>query len=428
MERRKFIRQTAAGAAAFTIIPASVLGRNGATAANNKINLGFIGTGKQGRILQNFFKDQTTETVTIAACDVDSQKLEKFVGIAKEANKTRGSSAEIVTTKHYREILERSDVDAVVIATPDHWHAQVAIDACKAGKDVYCEKPLAYTVAEGRAMVNATRKYNRVFQTGNMQRSSFNFRQACELVAAGYIGEIKTINAGLGGPVVACDLPSMEEPAHLDWNLWVGPSPYRAFHPELSPPVERDIYPNWRNYRDFGGGMITDWGAHMFDIAQWALLMDNSGPSVYIPPKPGETHGLKMIYDNGVVMNHVELPYGNGIEFIGTEGKIEVTRGFIKTYPNEKLAKLEIKEEDRKLYYSDNHYQDWLDAIKDRSKPISDVEVGHRTSAVCNLANIAYELERPLQWDPAEEKVIKDESASMMLTRPYRGQWDFNDY
>ncbi|MDX1285513.1 MAG: Gfo/Idh/MocA family oxidoreductase [Draconibacterium sp.] len=428
MERRNFIKQTAAGAAAFTIIPASVLGKNSSVAPNSKINLAFIGTGKQGRILQNFFKNKTSETVTIAACDVDSQKLEKFVGIANEANKKHGNNVEIFTTKHYREILEMKEVDAVVVATPDHWHAQVSIDACKAGKDVYCEKPMAYTVAEGRAMVNATRKYDRVFQTGNMQRSSHNFRQACELVAGGYIGEIKTINAGLGGPVVACDLPSEEAPANLDWNLWVGPSPYRAFHPELSPPVERDIYPNWRLYRDFGGGMVTDWGAHMFDIGQWGLQMDNSGPSVYIPPKPGETHGLKMVYENGVVMNHVKLSFGNGVEFIGTEGRIEVSRGLLKTYPNEKLAKMEIKEEDRKLYFSDNHYQDFLDAMENRSKPISDVEVGHRTSSVCNIANIAYELERPLQWDPEDEKFLGDASANMMLTRPYRGKWDFNDY
>ncbi|QIA07179.1 Gfo/Idh/MocA family protein [Draconibacterium halophilum] len=428
MERRKFIKQSAASAAAFTIIPGAVLGRNSATPANSKINVAFIGTGKQGCILQNFFKTRTSETITVAACDVDSQKLNKFIGIANEANKEHGNSVKIFATKHYREILERSDVDAVVIATPDHWHAQVAIDACKAGKDVYCEKPMASTVAEGRAMVNATRKYDRVFQTGNMQRSSFNFRQACELVAGGYIGEIKEVNAGLGGPVVACDLPSMEAPANLDWNLWVGPSPYRAFHPELSPPVERDIYPNWRNYRNFGGGMITDWGAHMFDIGQWGLQMDNSGPSVYIPPKDRATHGLKMIYENGVVLNHVKLPFGNGVEFIGTEGKIEVSRGHLKTMPNEKLAKMEIKPEDRKLYFCENHYQNWLDAIKDRSKPISDVEVGHRTSSLCNLANIAYELERSLQWDPEKEEFIGDASASMMLSRPYRGEWDFMDY
>ncbi|MEN8116185.1 MAG: Gfo/Idh/MocA family oxidoreductase [Bacteroidota bacterium] len=428
MKRRKFIKQTVAGAAAFTIIPASVLGKNGAIAANSRINLAYIGTGKQGRILQNFFKTKTKETVTVAACDVDSEKLDLFVDLANKANKKQGTNAEIFATKHYRKILERKDIDGVVVATPDHWHAQVSVDAAKSGKDIYCEKPMAYTVAEGRAMVNAARKYDRVFQTGNMQRSSYNFRQACELVVKGYIGELKAINAGLGGPVIACDLPSMEAPDNLDWNLWVGPSPYRAFHPVLSPPVEEDIYPRWRNYRNFGGGMITDWGAHMFDIGQWGLQMDHSGPIEFIPPKHGETHGLKMIYKNGVVMNHVELPEGPGVEFIGTEGKIEVSRGYLRTFPNKKLAKYEFKEEERKLYFSDNHYQDWLDAMKSRTRPISDVEIGHRTSSLCNIANIAYELERPLQWNPEKEQFFGDSSANMMLSRPYRGQWDFMDY
>jgi len=428
MKRRSFIKQTAASTAAFTIIPAAVLGKNGAVAANERINLAYIGTGKQGRILQNFFKTRTNETVTIAACDVDSKKLKLFKKLAKKANRKSKTKTKVFTTKHYREILEMNDVDGVIIATPDHWHAQIAVDACKAGKDVYCEKPMAYTVAEGRAMVDATRKYDRVFQTGNMQRSSFNFRQACELVAGGYIGELQTINAGVGDPVIACDLPVVEAPEYLDWDLWVGPSLYRGFNPILSPPVEEDIYPKWRRYRDFGGGAVTDWGAHMFDIGQWAMQMDNSGPVAFEPPKPGEKRGLKMTYNNGVVMNHVDLPEGYGVEFIGSEGRIEVSRGFLRTFPNSDLATLKIKEEDRKLYFSDNHYQDWLDAMKNRTKPISDVEVGHRTSTVNNITNIAYELQRALKWNPAEEKFVGDESANMMLTRPYRGKWNFLDF
>lgn len=429
MERRKFIKQSATSAAAITIIPASVLGKDGTVAANSRINLAYIGTGKQNRGLLWAFNKRSQETVAVAASDVDAQKLQLFKEKAEQANKENANvDAEIFITKHYREILEREDVDAVVIATPDHWHAQMAVDAAKAGKDIYCEKPLAYTVAEGRAMVQSARKYDRVFQTGNMQRSSYNFRQACELVVNGYIGEIKTINIGIGGPVRACDLPTMPVPKYLDWNLWVGPSLYRGYNPELSPNVEKDIFPNWRSYRDFGGGGITDWGAHMFDIAQWGLLMDNSGPTVYIPPAAGEKRGLKMVYENGVVMNHVDLPDGAGVEFIGTEGKIEVSRGYLRTFPNKKLAKYKFKETEKRLYFSDNHYQDWLDAIKNRSKPISDVEVGHRTSSVCNIANIAYELQKPLQWDPEKEKFIGDDFANMMLSRPYRGKWDFTDF
>ena len=425
MKRRKFIKQTATGAAAFTIIPATVLGRNGAVAANSRMNLAYIGTGKQNRGLLWAFNKFSKETVAVAGCDVDSQKLQHFKELATKANKGK---ADIFTTKHYREILERKDVDAVVIATPDHWHAQIAVDAAKAGKDIYCEKPLAYTVAEGRAMVQSARKYDRVFQTGNMQRSSYNFRQACELVVNGYIGEIKTINIGVGDPVIACDLPSLPTPDYLDWDLWIGPSLYRDFNPELSPPVEQDIFPNWRTYRGFGGGSITDWGAHMFDIGQWGLEMDNSGPTVYIPPKPGKKRGLKMVYENGVVMNHIDLPDGAGVEFIGTEGKIEVSRGYLRTFPNKKLAKYKFKETEKRLYFSDNHYQDWLDAIKNRTKPISDVETGHRTSSVCNIANIAYELQKPLQWNPEKEQFISDDFANMMLSRPYRGKWDFTDF
>jgi len=362
-------------------------------------------------------------------CDMPQNRhVFRLKAEANKSNEFRGTKIDLFTTKHYREILERDDVDAVVIATPDHWHAQIAVDAAKAGKDIYCEKPMALTVAEGRAMVRAARKYDRIFQTGNMQRSSFNFRQACELVVNGYIGELQTINAGIGGPVIACDLPSEATPEYLDWNLWVGPSPYREYSAVLSPPVEEDIYPHWRRYRDFGGGSVTDWGAHMFDIGQWGNQMDDSGPVEYIPPKPGETHGLKMIYENGVVMNHVQLPDGHGVEFIGTEGKIEVSRGYIRTFPNEELAKYEFKDSEKRLYFSDNHYQDWIDSIKNHTRPISDVEIGHRTSSVCNIVNIAYQLERPLKWDPRRERFLGDDSANMMLARPFRGIWDFNDF
>ena len=171
-----------------------------------------------------------------------------------------------------------------LLPPPDHWHAQVAVDAAKAGKDIYCEKPMASTIAEGRAMVNATRKYDRVFQTGNMQRSWRDFRHAVELVRNGYIGQITEINVNVGEPVKQCDLPSMEPPQELDWNEWVGPSLYRGWNPTLAPLFGDDKWAWWRGYRDFGGGLITDWGAHMFDIAQWGLDMDKSGPVQFLPP------------------------------------------------------------------------------------------------------------------------------------------------
>jgi predicted dehydrogenase len=331
------------------------------------------------------------------------------------------------TYGYYRDLLERKDIDAVVIASPDHWHAMMAIDAAKAGKDIYCEKPLALTVAEGRAMVLAARKYNRVFQTGNMQRSWRNFRHACEMVYNGYIGEIKEVNVSVGDPVKACELPAEPEPDYLNWDVWVGPSMFRNYHHELSPPIEYQGWPNWRAYRDFGGGMITDWGAHMFDIGQWGLGMDTSGPVEFIPPGNRAKRGLQMIYANGVVMNHKDWGEFNAVQFIGSEGKIEVSRSFYRS-DIEGLTELELKESDTPLYRSDNHYQDWVDAMKRRTRPVSDVETGHRTASVCNIANIAYDLERPLRWAPAHERFIDDDDANRMLTRSFRGKWDLNHF
>ena len=429
MNRRNFIGRAAAGAAAITVIPRHVLGGNGFVAANDKINLAYIGTGKQSfGLLSSIMKCK--ETMVLAACDVYGAKLEKFIAAAEKEN-AKKTATSVKGYKYYREVLERKDIDAVVIATPDHWHAQIAVDSAKAGKDIYCEKPMALTIAEGRAMVNATRKYDRVFQTGNMQRSWRDFRHAVELVRNGYIGQIKEVNVSVGEPVKQCDLPTEEVPATLDWNEWVGPSLYRGFNKILAPDDVNGPWAWWRGYRDFGGGLITDWGAHMFDIAQWALDMDESGPVQFLPPSVPAQSGLSMKYANGVVVTHKKWGGendSNGVQFIGTEGRIEVSRSFLRTFPNEGLAKAELKSTDKRVYFSDNHYQDWIDAIKKRSKPISDVETGHRTASVCNLTNIAYELQRPLLWNPSMEKFTTDDYANMMLSRPIRGTWNFNDF
>jgi len=430
MDRRNFIGKTAAGAFAVTVIPRHVLGGKGFVAANDRINLGYIGLWKQGyTLLENI--GGCKETVAVAACDVYGLKLEKFISEAAKSNEAKGINAKIDGYKYYREMLERTDIDAVVIAAPDHWHAQMAIDAAKAGKDIYCEKPLALTVAEGRAMVNATRKYNRIFQTGNMQRSWRNFRHAVELVRNGYIGEVKEINVSVGEPVKQCDLPTLPVPETLDWNEWIGPSLYRGFNPIFAPALDDPNWAWWRGYRDFGGGLITDWGAHMFDIAQWALDMDESGPVQFTPPPVPAKTGLSMKYANGVVLNH--KVWGgendaNGVQIIGSEGKIEISRDFFRTFPNENLAKAELKPTDKRVYLSNNHYQDWLDSIKNRTLPVSDVETGHRTATLCNLANIAYELQRPLLWNPQYERFIGDDYANIMLSRPYRGKWDYTKF
>jgi len=425
ISRRNFVGRAAAGAAAFTVIPGITFS---ADTTSSKIRLGFIGNGIQSHgLLNNILK--CPETVVMACCDVVSTKLEKFKAEAQAINDKKwvGEKHEVIGYKNYRELLDRKDIDAVVIATPDHWHAQVAVDAAKAGKDIYCEKPMALTVAEGRAMVNATRKYKRVFQTGNMQRSWRNFRHASELVLNGYIGDIKEVNVCVGQPVKALDLPSVPTPDNVDWDMWVGPSLYRDFSPVLSPPVEDTHFPDWRNYREFGGGMITDWGAHMFDIAQWALGMDESGPVEFNPPSGPAKIGLQMKYKNGVILNHVNWGESNAVQFIGTKGKIEVSRSFLRSDPAA-IVESEIKTTDKRLYKSDNHYQDWIDAIKKRSKPISDVETGHRTASLCNIANIAYQLQRLLKWDPKKEQFIGDAAANMMLSRAYRGKWNFLNF
>ncbi|MGV8880437.1 MAG: Gfo/Idh/MocA family protein [Sphingobacteriaceae bacterium] len=425
MERKTFIKSAFISAAAFTILPRHVLGGNGFLAPSDRVNLGFIGNGKQALGLLDSLSN-CKETLVVATSDVDRKKLQRFITLAKTANKKKVST-DVTGYAHYREMLERKDLDAVVVATPDHWHAQASIDAAKAGKDIYCEKPLALTIAEGRAMVDAVRKYKRVLQTGSMQRSSYNFRQASELVINGYIGKVKEINVSVGEPVKECDLPSMPIPEYLEWNTWIGPSFYRGYNPILSPPIEDDAWAWWRGYKGFGGGYITDWGAHMFDIVQWALGMDDSGPVSFNPPTtPGAVSGLSYTYADGVVVNHKNWGVGNAIQFVGTEGTIEVAREFLRSNPVT-IAGMKMKPNDKKLYHSDNHQQDWIDAIKKRSRPICDVEIGHRTSSVCNAVNIAYELQRPLKWDPKKEK-FDDASANMMISRPYRAPWDFTKF
>jgi predicted dehydrogenase len=427
LSRRKFIGTTAVAASALTIVPRHVLGGNGFIAPSDRINMGYIGVGKQSYTLLGSING-CSEAVAIACCDVDQKKLKKFAETADASNKAKNVAAQVTPYKYYRELLERKDIDAVVIASPDHWHAQMVVDAAKAGKDIYCEKPMALTIAEGRAMVNATRKYERVFQTGNMQRSWRDFRHAVELVRNGYIGEIKEVNVHVGEPVKQCSLPTKTPPAELDWNEWVGPSFYRGWHPDLAPVFGDDKWAWWRGYRDFGGGLITDWGAHMFDIVQWAMDMDTSGPVQFLPPLVPADYGLSMKYANGVVVNHKDWGEHNAVQFIGTEGRIEVSREFLRTFPNADLAKAELKSSDKRVYLSTNHYQDWIDAIKKRTRPVSDVETGHRTASVCNIVNIAYELQRPLQWDPAKEEFINDDFANMMRTRAFRGKWDFTKF
>jgi len=421
LSRRRFIRQTVAAAAAFTVLPRHVLGK-GFISPSDRITLGFIGTGKLIREIFPRFAD-LEDVIILAGSDVDSKKRQWFKEhVEAYYTEMTGKSGyvNIDTYRFYEELLERQDIDGVIVATPDHWHAIASIHAMKAGKDVYCEKPLTHRVAEGRAMVETAKKYERVVQTGSMQRSFDDFRHACELVRNGYLGEIVKIFVNVGDPPIDCDLGEEPVPEYLDWDRWIGPARMRPYSPVLSPPVEEDHWPMWRRYNEFGGGGMTDWGAHMFDIAQWALGMDNSGPVKIKPPRnPKKVRGLKYYYANGVKMIHKDFNRGWAVRFIGTEGVLDVSREFIDSKPAY-IAIQPIKDNEIRLYHSDNHYADWISAVKNRTKPVADVETGHRSATICNIGNIAYRLRRTLEWDPVIEKFINDEEANQLLTKDYR--------
>jgi len=422
--RRDFVKQSLQAAVAFTIIPRFVMGGKGYFVPSDRINLGFIGTGKQSRYLVRSFKDIAQ---TVAGSDVDKQKLALFQNITQKyyADATQKISYKGFTPyADFRELLVRKDIDAVVIATPDHWHAVNAVMAADAGKHVYCEKPMAHTVGEGRAMVNAMHRNKVILQTGSMQRSWDRFRQAAELVRNGYIGKVKEVWVNVGDPAVAFDLQGMPVPDTLNWEAWVGPAVMRPYHTELSPPVEKDIYPNWRNYKEYGGGILSDWGAHMFDIAQWALDMDRTGPVKFIPPADANAkRGLTMIYENGIVLKHEDFGRKWAVRFIGDNNRtLDVSREFLDSNPANIVAAT-FGPYDKRVYNSTNHYQDWLDCIKTGKQPICDVETGHRSSSLCALANIAYWMKRPLDWDPRLEQFKNDNEANTLVKANIRAPW-----
>lgn len=429
LTRRQFLhRSVAAGAALGSfpyIIPSSALGLDGAVAPSNRITLGFIGIGKQmGYHLGVFMQNPGVEV--LALCDVESKRLEKAKGVVEDhytKHRPDISNKVCSTYKDYRELIAIPEIDAVVIATPNHWHSLTSIAALKAGKDVYCEKPLTETLDEAKAMVAATRRYGRVFQVGSQQRSERGFRVACELVRNGRIGKVHTVHVNVSGPPVDCYLPAEPVPEGLDWDFWLGPAPWRPYNSDIAPGMDFGGWPNWRAYRDYAGGGMTDWGAHHFDIAQWGLGMDESGPVEIHPPDGNDCKLLTYKYANGVTMFHGGGAGGKaGVEFIGTEGRVLVNRGYLETDPASILQE-PIGPNDIHLYESEGHHADWLNCIRTRKRPICDVAIGYRTVTVCLLGNLAYQLKRPLKWDPATEQFIDDAQATRLMTRSMRSPW-----
>lgn len=424
VSRRQFLGRAAGAFGLPYIVSSSAMGADGAVAPSNRLTLGFIGMGKMMRgHLGGFLRRGRCQV--LAVCDVEAIRLAREQRRVDEHYAKRdgkGTYRGCAAYWDFRALVARDDIDAVVIATPDHWHAITAIEAMKSGKDVYCEKPLTLTINEGKAMVRVARHYGRVFQTGSQQRSSWQFHRACELVRNGRIGKVHTVHVNVGGPSRECLLPAQPVPEGLDWNFWLGPAPYRPYNSDIAPHVDFHGWPNFRSYRDYSGGSMTDWGAHHFDIAQWGLGMDGSGPVEIAPPDDKKVKRLTYKYANGVTMYHGGAQGRAGVEFIGPKGRVLVNRGYIETKPR-KLLDEPIGPGEVHLYKSRNHQDDWLDAVVRRSRPICDVEVGHRSVSVCHLGNIAYWIKRPLKWDPVKERFIGDEEANRMLDRPKRSPW-----
>jgi predicted dehydrogenase len=370
-----------------------------------RINVGIVGYGKRASELLDAFMDHPGVEVVSVADVVDARRDECI----RRVNAKRGRTV-CTAARSWRELVSDPSIDAVVVATPDHWHAEPSIAACLAGKHVYCEKPLSLTLAEGRAIAAAARATGVTFQVGSQQRSEFNhmFATAAEAVRNGRLGTVKRVLAGVGPMAKPCDLPEEPLPPGIDWEAWLGQAPWRGFNHELCPIGMHGHYPAWRNYAEYANGGLADFGAHHFDIAQWALGMDLSGPVKVTPPADGARTGLVFTYASGI-----ELVHGGPTDctFIGTEGTIEVSRGHLKAYKGEDRRADPAMELLRppgpgevRLPRNRSHVHDFLTAIVDGHEPICTAETGHRTATLCHLAVIGYTIGQPLGWDPDREE------------------------
>ena len=424
ISRRTFLKSSAAIAPA--IVSASALGSPNSTPPSDRINIALIGCGKManGYHIPQLLAQPDVQVV--AVCEVDQKRREHAKGRveAKYSNaKTEYKGCDAYVD--FREIIERNDIDAVCIATPDHWHAIPVIEACKAGKDVYCEKPLTLTIEEAKRCIEAARKYERIVQTGSQQRSNVfgPFREAVEIIRSGRLGKIHRVTVGVGAPSVPCDLPEEEMEPNLAWDMWLGQAPLRPYNSVLSPRGTHNHFPAWRNYREYSGGGHTDMGAHHYDIAQWALDMDKSGPIEIIPPDdPKATSGVRFIYANGVEMIHGGP---SGCTFHGANGTLHIDRGQLQSDPEE-IVKTPLGENEVHLPKSPGHHRNWLDCIKSREAPIAEVEKGARTVSIIHLGNLAYWNQRSLKWNP-EQWTFTDPADNHLLDRQRRDPWQLPD-
>lgn len=422
--RRKFLGASLLTSAGLSILP----GLSFASAptplfqtAHERVRLGFIGVGRQAMgLLNNFMRIPDVEVS--AAADVYAIKRERFaLRVQKNMSEAGKTYVAPKLYEDYRELLENPDVDAVVIASPDHWHAIMAIDACRAKKDIYLEKPLTFTIKEGQELVKAVRENGIVLAVGSMQRAAVNFQTAAMHVQRGKLGKISQVLVHVGDNPhpKPYDLAEEAIPAGLNWEKWLGPIPSLHFNDLLNPGISLNPEKNeaawgaWRWYRETGGGLMTDWGAHMIDIAQWGLSMDRNGPVEVIPASGDQP--LTYRYANGVEMLITKFDEGRqGVKFLGENGWIKVSRGNYDT----SIADLQIGKEPENFSFG-AHHVDFIDCIRKRKDPIVPVEVGHSTCTACTIGNIAHELGRPLKWDPLAQ-VFSDSEANQKLHYTYQ--------
>jgi len=416
LNRRSFLRRAgAAGVGAIAVpyfAPGRALGQGDKDPANERLTMGFIGVGGMGGGHLGGLAGRRDVEV-LAVCDVDEER--------RNAAKARVGD-QCAAYNDYRELLDRDDIDSVVIATPDHWHALTTILACEAGKDVYCEKPLSLTIEEALKMIEAVRRYGRVFQTGSQQRSGGEFQQAVSLVRSGRIGKVHTIHVGIGGGPTSGWEPDTDPPPGLDWDMWLGPAPWVPYN-------KLRCHYNFRWFYDYSGGILTDWGHHHNDIAQWGLDMDGSGPVKIEGWGKFPTDGLydtvnafeiTCTYADGTKL--VTASTGHGVKFDGPDGWVHVDRGFLETFPAE-LKDEELGPGDVRLLSGRGHHDNWLDCIKTRERPICDIEIGASSVIVCHLENIAIRTGRSLEWDPGSHRFVNDEGANRWISKPCRAPW-----
>jgi predicted dehydrogenase len=419
ISRRQFVRAATTGVALPYIVPASVLG---ADAPSNKITIGFIGTGDHGITwnLQRYL--QLKDAKVLVVCDVDGAQMRR----AKMMVDAKYDNEDCATTKDFREVVARKDIDAVMISTPDHWHTLISVLAARAGKDVQCEKP-TLTIGEGRILVETIRKLGRVFQTSTEDRSLPEYHRMAELVRNGRIGKLQKIEVILPRqPTWPGDPTPQPVPPDLDYEMWLGPAPY-------APYAKDRVHFNFRWIWDYSGGIICDWGAHLFDTAQWGNDTERTGPVEIAGTGTHWEGGLfntvkdynvTFRYANGVVMTCT--PGNPSLKFIGTDGWVG-NRGWRAKVEasSQEILNSTISPNEIHLYTNpEGEHDDFLKCVKSRQDPYFPVDIGHRVSSVCHLANIALRLGRKLKWDPKAERFENDDSANALLSRPMRSPWE----